>query len=120
MFLFKGTPSITPEGLVVRNITTNTATLSFHVVPLVPRDNITWTFLDGSGVDAIITDSEPFRRFSSDKLTLTLEPVFITQQGIYTLTAVGPSGSNSSQITAFIQRELRTIYIIIAIIIVFM
>ena len=78
--------------------------------PQVLPSNRTWTFTSSlHGQEMIIGDTENQRfEFSSDMLTLTITGVSLLDDGIYTVRAHNPAGSDSdsTRVTVYGEREL--------------
>ena len=78
-------------------------------IPRVLPSDITWTFTSSlSGLEIALDDSADQRfGFSSDMLTLTVTSASLLDDGVYTVRASNPAGSDDdyTKITVFGERE---------------
>ena len=94
-------PIVTAETQTAIALTGDDLKIVFTIagdVPEVSPMNITWQFTAtrGDGVTRDLDDSidEQFQ-FSADKLTLTIRDVSLLDDGVYTVRAANPAGSDS-------------------------
>ena len=80
----------------------NAFTISFTITPPVPASDITWSL---SGVD-ITNDPGSFRELSSDRLSLTINPVTDLDQGVFRLRATNTDGVGEATVSLTVQSEL--------------
>ena len=80
---------VTPvDGPQQTAVQPNEYTISFTVSPPIPPEDIQWLF---GGVS--LPENDPTRQLSSDRLSLTLNPVLINYEGQYQLVTSNGSAS---------------------------
>ena len=88
--------------------------IQFNVTPDVPPTSISWLFSSGSGLSPQNITGNPgiFQTFSSDRHSLTLNPVIRQHEGVYTFIATDSGGMDfSSSVTLNVQSELLVLEI---------
>ena len=86
-------------------------TLSFEVTDDIPPVMLTssdW-MVTNSEVSHTIDPEDPRYTFSEDFTSLTIDPVIVSDEGTYTLTATNEAGSHSATITVDVQCKIYTV-----------
>ena len=84
-------------------------TLSFDISndkPLVTLDGIEWSVTNEEGTHTMAPEDSRFT-FSADMRSLTIDPVDLADEGVYTLTATNEAGQDSAEIEVDVQCKLH-------------